>query len=112
MYKVFLADDNELSRKSVKNSVSWKKSGCKISGEADNGLAAYQMIMELKPDIALLDIKMPGLSGLDVAKKLKEEGMDCLIVLITAYDEFAFAREGLKLGVFDYLLKPVSEDEL
>ena len=70
------------------------------------------MIMELKPDIALLDIKMPGLSGLDVAKKLKEEGMDCLIVLITAYDEFDFAREGLKLGVFGYHLKPVSEDEL
>ncbi len=112
MFKVFLADDNELSRKAVKNSVSWKKSGCKIVDEAQNGLEALEKILEIKPDIALLDIKMPGLSGLEVAQKIKEEKLNCLVILITAYDDFAFAREGLKLGVFDYLLKPVSEEEL
>ena len=112
MYKVFLADDNELSRRSVKDSVSWKKSGCKIVGESRNGMEAYEKILELKPDIALLDIKMPGLSGLEIAKKLKESKLNCLIILVTAYDDFSFAREGLKLGVFDYLLKPVAEEEL
>lgn len=112
MYKVLLADDNELSRRAVKNSVLWKNSSCKIIGEADNGKSAYEMIRDLRPEIALLDIKMPGMTGLEVVRRLAQEGIECLCILITAYDDFTFAREGLKLGVFDYLLKPVAEEEL
>lgn len=112
MYKVVLADDNELSRKAVRNSVSWKNNSCKIAGEAADGICAYEMISRIRPQIALLDIKMPGMTGLEVIRKLQEEGVDCLYILITAYDDFTFAREGLKMGVFDYLLKPVAEEEL
>ena len=112
MYKVFLADDNELSRRAIRGSVSWKNNFCKVVGEAENGMDACRQIRELGADIALLDIKMPGMTGLQVAKTLREEGIDCLCILVTAYDDFSFAREGLKLGVFDYLLKPVAEEEL
>lgn len=109
MYKVLLADDNALSRKAVRQSVSWKNNGCKIVGEAENGVKACQMIRELRPDIVLMDIRMPGMTGLEAIRCLKEEGIDSLYILITAYDDFAFAKEGIQLGVFDYILKPVAE---
>ena len=112
MYKVLLADDNALSRKAVRQSVSWKNNGCKIVGEAENGVKACQMIRELRPDIVLMDIRMPGMTGLEAIRCLKEEGIDSLYILITAYDDFAFAKEGIQLGVFDYILKTVAEKEL
>lgn len=112
MYKVLLADDNALSRKAVRQSVSWKNNGCKIVGEAENGVKACQMIRELRPDIVLMDIRMPGMTGLEAIRCLKGEGIDSLYILITAYDDFAFAKEGIQLGVFDYILKPVAEKEL
>ena len=112
MYKVLLADDNALSRKAVRQSVSWKNNGCKIVGEAENGVKACQMIRELRPDIVLMDIRMPGMTGLEAIRCLKGEGIDSLYILITAYDDFAFAKEGIQLSVFDYILKPVAEKEL
>ena len=105
MYKVLLADDNALSRKAVRQSVSWKNNGCKIVGEAENGVKACQMIRELRPDIVLMDIRMPGMTGLEAIRCLKGEGIDSLYILITAYDDFAFAKEGIQLGVFDLYLK-------
>lgn len=112
MYKVLLADDNALSRKAVRQSVSWKSNGCKVIGEAENGRKACEMIEKLRPDIVLMDIRMPGMTGLEAIRQLREQGIDSLYILITAYDDFSFAREGIQLGVFDYILKPVAEKEL
>ncbi len=78
-----------------------------ISGEAENGPAALALIEKLKPDIAFLDIKMPGFSGMDVAKRVA--GI-CRVVFITAHDEFAV--EAFESEAIDYLLKPITEERL
>ncbi len=78
-----------------------------IAGEATNGLEAVSMADELKPDIVFLDIRMPGLSGIDAARKLYQR---CHIVFVTAYDQYAV--EAFEQGAMDYLLKPVVADRL
>jgi YesN/AraC family two-component response regulator len=112
MYRVFLADDNQLARHSLKVSILWEKNGFEIVGEAENGKEALKKIKSLMPDIALLDIKMPGLSGIEVAKQLLVDRSIPICIIISAYDDFMYMQQSLKLGIFDYLLKPVNNKEL
>ncbi|MDO4297925.1 MAG: response regulator, partial [Lachnospiraceae bacterium] len=112
MYKVFIADDNQLSRKALVTVVSWERYRCTVVGEADNGTDALEQIRLLRPDIVLLDIRMPGLTGLEVVRELKKEQPDCICIMITAYDDFLLIQQGVKLGVFDYILKPVVSAEM
>lgn len=71
-----------------------------------DGFEAYRMIRELRPDIVLIDIEMPGMSGLDVIKKIKQEAVDTVFIIISSYQEFSYAQDALRLDVEDYLLKP------
>lgn len=112
MFRIYLADDNKLTRESLKRSVAWEELGYEIAGEADNGTQALNDIMRLKPDAALLDIRMPGMSGIDVAGKVKEKGLACICIIVTGYSDFTYAQQGIKAGVFDYLLKPLKNREL
>lgn len=112
MYKVFIADDNELTRQALKSSVRWETLHCEFCGEASNGTDALTMILEEAPDIVLMDIKMPGMTGMDVIETLRNQGVQSLFVMVTAYDDFAFMRQGMQMNVFDYILKPVSDKEL
>ncbi|QBE97760.1 putative response regulatory protein [Blautia producta] len=112
MYRIVIADDNEFSRKALVTLIPWEEIGCVICGEADNGNTACELISREKPDIALLDIRMPGLTGLEVVEKLNDMRQDCIYIMITAYDDFSYVQKGLKLGVFDYVLKPVVDSEL
>ena len=82
-----------------------------IAGVAANGIEARDMIARLHPDLAFLDIRMPGLSGLDVVKELSQSAaVDCRFVFVTAYDEFAV--EAFEREAVDYLLKPVADERL
>lgn len=112
MFRIYLADDNKLTRESLKRSVAWEELGYEIAGEADNGTQALNDIMRLKPDAALLDIRMPGMSGIDVAGKVKEKGLACICIIVTGYSDFTYAQQGIKAGIFDYLLKPLKNREL
>ena len=112
MYRLFIADDNELARQALKRSVQWAELNCEFCGEASNGTEALAFIAEKKPDIVLMDIKMPGISGMDVIAALREQGVDSLFIMVTAYDDFTFMRQGMQMGVFDYILKPVADKEL
>ena len=112
MFKIVVADDNALTRQAFRASPLWEECGFELAGEAANGPDALRLIREQKPDAALVDIKMPGLTGLELIRLLRGEGSGCLFVIISAYDEFSFAQQGVKLGVFDYLLKPVDDQEL
>ena len=112
MYRLFIADDNELARQALKRSVQWAELNCEFCGEASNGTEALAFIAEKKPDIVLMDIKMPGISGMDVIAALREKGVDSLFIMVTAYDDFTFMRQGMQMGVFDYILKPVADKEL
>ena len=79
---------------------------------AGNGRKASQICDEVKPDIALLDIEMPGMNGIELAKYIKEKYAECIIIFITAYDRFDYAIEAMHIKAFDYLLKPWKEERL
>lgn len=71
-----------------------------------DGFEAYRVIRELRPDIVLIDIEMPGMTGLDVIKKIKSEDVGTVFIISSSYQEFSYAQDALRLDVEDYLLKP------
>jgi len=107
IYKGIIADDEKELRTYLKGMLAETWPQLEICGEAANGKAAMEMIDSLTPHIAFLDIKMPGISGLDVAKKIA--GI-CRIVFITAFDQYAV--EAFEREAVDYLVKPVTKERL
>lgn len=83
-----------------------------IAGDASSGRDAVEKAMALSPDIVLMDVWMPGVSGLDAVREIRARGLPCVFIMVTAYERFDIAREAMELGVLDYLLKPVSKDKL
>ena len=112
MLKIIIVDDEPLYRKYLINSVEWEKYGFKVCCEAKNGIDALEKIREYKPDIGLVDINMPFMNGLELIEKIKEESLDIAIILVTGYNEFEYARQAVKLGAVDYILKPFDNEEL
>lgn len=106
-FKAIIADDEEPLRDSLKRKFASLWPDMIICGEAGDGVTALELARREEPDIAFLDIKMPGLSGIEVARKLPEK---CFPVFITAYDEFAV--KAFETGAIDYLLKPVTDSRL
>ena len=84
--------------------------GVEVAGEASHGIEALELIKKLRPDIVFLDIQMPQMSGIDVARKLLHEDYKPIIIFVTAYDQFAI--EAFEVNAIDYLLKPISEERL
>ena len=83
-----------------------------IVGSAYSGREAIEKAATLSPDLILMDVRMPGISGLDAIREIRQRGLPSAFVLITAYERFDIARDAVELGVLDYLLKPVSKDTL
>lgn len=108
MLNVFLVDDEYFERTALKKHVPWEENGFRVVGEANNGKTAYRMISELSPDIAIVDINIPGYSGLELIEKLCQAHISCRYVILTGYDTFSYAQKALKLGVHDYILKPIN----
>ena len=112
MYRILVVDDEAIIREGIKCLFDYESLGFTICGEAATGEQAYSRIRELRPDVVLMDIRMPGMSGLDVAKRVREEGYDCRIVIVSSYTDFSYAREAMRQGVQRYITKPIDEDEL
>lgn len=112
LFKVFIVDDEYFAREGMKKTIDWDSLGCKVCGEASNGIEAIEYSKRLKPDIIITDINMPGISGLDMAFKVREFLPDSKFIIITGYDEFQYAKEAIKLKAVDFILKPIDEDEL
>ena len=112
MYRVLIAEDEEIIRRGVCNSLSWEEIGCEIVGAVENGAEAIELLKQASPDLLLCDIRMPEVSGLDVARFICENKIVCKVILLTGYNEFSYAQQAITYGVFDYLLKPVSSDAL
>ena len=106
MYKIIVADDNLLTIQALQATVPWEEWGFQLVGCAENGIDALSQLSLYHPDIAILDINMPGMTGLEVAKQLLESKERILFIFLTAYDEFSYAQTALQIGAFDYLLKP------
>ena len=112
LYKVILVDDEEEVREAIRKRINWEEIGYTVVAEADNGEDALLKAEQYNPDVVLTDIQMPFMDGLTFCRKLKEIMPDVRIIIFSGYDEFEYAQEAIRQNVFDYLLKPVSEEKL
>lgn len=109
---LLIADDENLELKVLEKTVKKYFVDELEIFASSNGRKASQICDEVKPDIALLDIEMPGMNGIELAKYIKEKYADCIIIFITAYDRFDYAIEAIHIKALDYLLKPWKEERL
>ena len=112
MLKVVVIEDEELVRRGIVMAVDWASVDCEVVGEASNGEAGLELIARERPDIVVTDIRMPRMDGLEMLRRLREEGCTASVILLTAYSDFSYAQSALKLGAVDYLLKPFHDGEL
>lgn len=112
MYRVLVADDEPIERMIVARTIKKYFSGQLEVVEAVNGREAAKFFTEKDCQIALLDIEMPGVNGLEAAEQIREKNRDCSIIFLTAFDEFNYAKRAISVHALDYLLKPGTEEEL
>ena len=105
MLKVFLVEDEIVMREGIKKNIQWEKEGFEFVGDASDGELAYPLIQKTKPDILITDIRMPFMDGLELSRLVKQELPDIKIMILSGYDEFEYAKEAIKIGITDYLVK-------
>ena len=110
--RVFIADDEIYVIELLKKLIDWEAMGFEIVGVANDGLDAVKMIEELKPEIVITDIRMPGIDGLDMIKKIKSNLPYTEFIVISGYKQFQYAQTAIQYGVKGYLVKPISEIDL
>lgn len=108
MLKVFLVEDESVIREGFRDKIPWEQYGFRLVGEAGDGEMALPLIRKQKPDVLITDIKMPFMDGLSLSEIVKEEFPKIKIIIISGYDDFEYARQAIKVGVDQYLLKPVT----
>ena len=112
MVDIVICDDEVILRNGLKSWVERSGLPLHVSGTAGNGLQALELIAQQKPFIALMDINMPGMPGLDVIEEVQKRGIGTRFIIISGHDEFQYARRACHLNVVDYLLKPIDRGEL
>lgn len=112
MLKIFLVEDEFVIREGIKNNIDWKANGYEFCGEASDGELAFPIIQKTKPDIVITDIRMPFMDGLELSRLIKKELPLTEIIILSGYEEFEYAKEAIKIGVSQYLCKPISGEEL
>lgn len=112
MIKVFLVEDEAVVRNLMKKGIRWEKEGIEFVGEASDGEMALPLIKKVKPDILITDIRMPFMDGLELSRTVLKEMPEMKILILSGYGEFEYVQEALRIGVQEYLLKPVSYSKL
>lgn len=105
MYKVLVADDDNMVRLAMKTMLDWTSCGFSLCGAAESGEQALRLAKEMRPDLVITDVDMPGINGLELIRQLHTVGVDCEVLLLSNYNDFAYVREGLREGALDYILK-------
>ncbi|SDX95860.1 two-component system, response regulator YesN [Evansella caseinilytica] len=111
MVKLLIVDDEEIERRSMELILAKAFPDLAIR-EAKNGKVAVELARSFKPDLILMDIKMPGMNGLDAVEQIKKDGSTAKFIMVTAYDTFDYAKQAIKLGAKDYILKPSKVSEM
>ena len=109
--RILLADDHPLTRSGIGEFVR-REPSFELVAEAEDGIKAWQLLQDLKPDVALLDIRMPGLDGVSVAQKVKAEALPTAVLMLTSYDAQQYVIASLRAGARGFVLKTVSPKEL
>ncbi|WP_239618271.1 response regulator [Cohnella mopanensis] len=112
MYKVLVVDDEYYFRQALKVTLPWEELGFQIAGEAKNGEEALARMSEIEPDVVLVDINMPIMDGMEFIQNAIRSERDAKFIVLTGQSEFAYAKQAVQLGVFNYVLKPIDEKEL
>ncbi len=112
MFKVLIVDDEVFIISLIQNLVDWESYGMKVVGTADNGITALQEVDRLKPDIVIVDVRMPGYDGITFMQKVREIDMRIKFIVISGHKKFEYAKSAMKYNVEDYLIKPISKEEL
>ena len=112
MLRVVIADDEPFVREGLKNLINWEEIGVKLVGDFENGKELISHLPELVPDIVITDIQMPSISGLQIAKYISENYKNMIVILLTAYSKFQYAKEAIEYGVKHYVVKNDLLDEL
>ena len=112
MIKVFLVDDEIVIREGIRTSFPWEKTEYTLVGEAPDGEIALPMIRDTRPDILITDIRMPFMDGMALCRTVSSQMPWIGIIILSGYDEFEYARQAIQYGVKEYLLKPVTAEEL
>ena len=112
MYKIFLVDDEELERKVLWYTLQNSDLPVTLIGEAANGREAIEQVNLTRPDLIIMDIKMPGINGIEATKQIKARYPDTEIIILTAYGMFSYSLQAIKAQATDYLLKPIQPDKL
>ncbi|WP_099469535.1 response regulator transcription factor [Konateibacter massiliensis] len=110
--RMIIADDEPIIIRGIQKLVDWNSLGIEIVGEYKDGKKALEGIIREKPDLALLDISMPGMTGIEILKECRALGCQTQIIFISGFQDFEYAQSAVKYGAADYLLKPVIKDEL
>lgn len=112
MIPVMIVDDERYERKGIIAGTDWALIGCEVVAEAADGEEGIRQADEKHPWLVISDIRMPRKDGLEMARELLERYPDMKVIFLTAHDEFEYAREAIRIGVSDYLLKPFEDGEL
>ncbi|MCR5669490.1 MAG: response regulator [Butyrivibrio sp.] len=111
-YRVMIIDDEESARKLMRAAIDWESLGMEVVGEAASGIEAINIIDDLKPDLAFVDISMPFMDGIEFTQVATDRYPNLIIIIMTALDKFEYARKCVSMPVFDYMLKPMVRAEV
>lgn len=112
MYQLMIIDDEPIVRAGIKHLLPWSDYNIEVCAEGVDGKDGLKKILEYSPDLVLVDVKMPGMNGIELIREAKKQDFDGKFIILTGYSDFEFAKSAVSLGVRAYLLKPIDEEEL
>ena len=112
MISVLIIDDEKWICELINKSIEWTELGMQVAGMSENGIEAMKILKSRPIDVAITDIRMPGMDGISMIRNAREQGIETRFIIISGYQDFEYAQNAIKYNVRDYLLKPIDEDEL
>lgn len=109
---MLVVEDNKSSLEYMAKDIPWEEYGVTVTGQALNGKIAWNLAEKSTPDILLTDIRMPVMDGLKLIELFREKGLDTQVIILSAYDDFFYAQQAIRLGITEYVLKPVDDFQL
>ena len=112
MYRVVIVDDEPVIRRGLRETIEWDRLGLEVAGEAADGAEALKLIRETRPEILITDIRMPEMDGLELIREVRKADFNVKITILSGYSDYDYLKAAIRLGVDNYLLKPIDNDEL